>query len=156
VILAISTGTSLLGLVTSVWFLRRVYALRSIRRAIVESFWIKVVINPLSALAILALIWVGLIAAAKFLTADFYTILFGLDVATIPSFYFMLKVTFPEGFPLRGWPPLLHTASLQSISSPRTNRLLYQVAHERRGKELAEFSELASSSSSQCIRQGPT
>lgn len=53
-------------------------------------------------MAIVAVIWVSLIAAAKFLTADFYTILFGLGVANIPVFYFMLKVTFPEGFPPEG------------------------------------------------------
>jgi hypothetical protein len=98
----VGTATGLLGFATSVWILRRVYALRFIRRSITESLWVKVIIRPLPALAIFALVYVGLIAATRFLTSDVYTILFGLDVATIPSFYFTLKVTFPEEFPSEG------------------------------------------------------
>jgi hypothetical protein len=101
IISAVSTATSLLGLVTSVWILRRVYALRFIRRSITESIWVKIY-RPLPAFAIFALGYVVLIATLKFLTSDFYTILFGLDVATLPVFYFTLKVTFPEGFPSEG------------------------------------------------------
>jgi hypothetical protein len=96
IISAVSTAASLLGLVTSVWILRRVYALRFIRRSITKSIWVKLY-RPLPAFAIFALVYVGLIATVKFLTSDFYTILFGLDVATLPVFYFTLKVTFPEG-----------------------------------------------------------
>jgi hypothetical protein len=99
---AVGTAAGLLGLVTSVWILRRVYALRFIRRSISESIWVKVISRPLLALAIFALVYVGLIAALKFLTSDFYTILFGLEVATIPSGYCTLKVTFPEGLPREG------------------------------------------------------
>jgi hypothetical protein len=99
---AVGTAASLLGFVTSVWILRRVYALRFIRRCISESLWVKWISRPLSAFAIFALGCVGLVAALKFLTSDYYTILFGLDVATLPVFYFMLKVTFPEGLPIEG------------------------------------------------------
>ena len=98
----VGTAAGLLGFATSVWILRRVYALRFIRRSITDSPWVKAFSRPLPALAILALGYVGLIAALRFLTSDYYTILFGLDVASIPVFYFMLKVTFPEGFPSEG------------------------------------------------------
>jgi hypothetical protein len=105
-VLTVNTVTSLSEIVAAVWIFRRVLALRIVRRAIRESFWAKT-IRPLPALVGFALFYGALIAVLEFLTPDFYTILFGLEVAGIPMFYYGLKITFPEGLPVEGKASLL-------------------------------------------------
>lgn len=95
---AINTIVPVLALFVFVWIFRRVYALRFVRKSITGSFWIRM-IRPIPALVIFALAYAGLIAVLVFLPNDFVSILFGLDVAQIPPFYYFLKVCFPEGLP---------------------------------------------------------
>jgi hypothetical protein len=99
--LAVQTIVPLLALLVVVWIFRRVFALRFVRKSIRGSFWTRM-IRPIPALLIFGLAYAGIIAALVFLPNDFVTILFGLAVAQIPSFYYIMKVTFPEGLPREG------------------------------------------------------
>jgi hypothetical protein len=94
----LSIAVSLLALMTAVRIVRRVYALRFVRKAITGSLWVRA-IRPLPALIIFVLAYSALIATAEFFPGDFYTILYGAEVAGLPWAYFFLKVTFPEGLP---------------------------------------------------------
>lgn len=104
--IAVQTIVPLLALFVVVWIFRRVYALRFVRKSITGSFWIRM-IRPIPALLIFSLAYAGLIVVLIFLPSDFVTILFGLAVAQIPTFYYFMKVCFPEGLPPEGIASLL-------------------------------------------------
>jgi hypothetical protein len=104
--IAIQTIVPLLAIFIVIWIFRRVYALRFLRKSISGSFWFRMM-RPIPAILIFVLAYAGIIAALEFLPNNFVTILFGLDVANIPPFYYFMKVCFPEGLPREGVVSLL-------------------------------------------------
>jgi hypothetical protein len=99
--LAVNTTISSIGLAVISWIFRKVYNAMKVRREITDSIWGKRG-RPRWAAAILLLYYIPILAAIVFFRPIGSIVLYILLAAASPSFYYALKVTFPDRIPREG------------------------------------------------------
>jgi hypothetical protein len=99
--LVFSAAIALAGFAVTIWILRRIYALRFVRKSILGSFW-SWALRPLPALVIFVLAYAALFAVITFFGPNGATVLFLFLAAGTPGFYYPLKISFPERLPSEG------------------------------------------------------
>ncbi len=99
--LAANTAISVTGLAVVSWIFKKAYYAMQVRREITDSIWTKR-LRPKWAAAIWLLYYLPILAAIVFLRPIGSVLLFVLLAASAPSFFYALKVSFPERIPREG------------------------------------------------------
>lgn len=99
--LAVNTAISLTGLFLIAWVFRKVYNAIRVRRIITDAIWGKRR-RPRWAAAIWLLYYLPILAAIIFFRPVGALVLYVLLAASAPSFYYALKISFPERIPREG------------------------------------------------------
>ena len=99
--LAVNIAISSTGLAVISWIFRKVHNAMKVRREITTSIWGKRG-RPRWAAAILLLYYIPILAAIVFFRPIGSIVLYILIVAASPSFYYAVKITFPERIPREG------------------------------------------------------
>ncbi len=99
--LAVNTAISITGLAVISWVFKKVYNAMQVRREITDSIWGKRR-RPRWAAAIWLLYYLPILAAIVFFRPIGSLVLYVLLAASAPSFYYALRISFPERIPREG------------------------------------------------------
>ncbi len=96
--LAVNTAVSVIGLAVVARIFKMSYAAMVVRREIRDLMWAKM-LRPSWAAAVWLIYYMPIVLAIVFLRPIAFLVLFGLLAASSFSFYYVLKVSFPERLP---------------------------------------------------------